>query len=107
MKEMVGGIEVAIERLLPGSDSRRKWINNPRAQRLPMKFVFTVKPNDNDPLNLFIGLSQGCVHKVPCSFETLHHTEHHRTSSQHITKAEIVLLHLRPAELMLTDLYTS
>ena len=42
----VHGIEVAIERLCPGTDSRRRWLNIPGAQRLPMKFVFTVKPND-------------------------------------------------------------
>ena len=42
----VKGIEVAIERLLPGSESRKKWVNAPRVQRLPMKFVFTVKPCD-------------------------------------------------------------
>ena len=50
MKEM-GGIEVAIERLLPGSDTRRKWINNPTAQRLPMKLVFTIKPNEKAVLS--------------------------------------------------------
>ncbi|CAE7229830.1 RE1, partial [Symbiodinium sp. CCMP2456] len=42
----VKGVEVAIERLLPGSDARKKWVNAPGVQRLPMKFVFTVKPND-------------------------------------------------------------
>ncbi|OLQ15713.1 putative transposon protein [Symbiodinium microadriaticum] len=39
-------IEVAIERLSPGSEERRKWLNRPGVQRLPTKFVFTVKPND-------------------------------------------------------------
>ena len=42
----VRGIEVAIERLGPGTEARRRWLNIPGAQRLPMKFVFTVKPND-------------------------------------------------------------
>ena len=46
MKE-VQGISVAIEKLIPGTESRRRWLNNPRAQRLPMKFVFTIKPNEN------------------------------------------------------------
>ena len=41
----VKGVEVAIERLLPGTEERERWFNTPRAQRLPMKFVFTVKPN--------------------------------------------------------------
>ncbi|CAE7944022.1 GIP [Symbiodinium sp. KB8] len=39
-------IEVAIDRLLPGSDNRRRWLRYPGVQRLPTKFVFTVKPND-------------------------------------------------------------
>ena len=42
----VKGVEVAIERLTPGTEARRKWLGNPRVQKLPMKFVFTVKPND-------------------------------------------------------------
>eukprot|EP00439_Symbiodinium_sp_Y106_P028648 s3111_g3.t1 len=46
MKE-VKGIGVAIEKLIPGSATRRRWLNNPRAQRLPMKFVFTIKPTEN------------------------------------------------------------
>eukprot|EP00439_Symbiodinium_sp_Y106_P026580 s3624_g3.t1 len=49
----VKGVEVAIDRLLPGTESRRRWFNNPKAQRLPMKFVFTIKPSgyvvENDP----------------------------------------------------------
>ncbi|CAE7947469.1 unnamed protein product [Symbiodinium sp. KB8] len=45
VKEMQG-IEVAIERLCPGTESRRRWLNLPGAQKLPMKFVFTIKPND-------------------------------------------------------------
>ncbi|CAE7447550.1 unnamed protein product [Symbiodinium sp. KB8] len=39
-------IEVAIERLTPGSEARKRWLNRPGAQRLPTKFVFTVKLND-------------------------------------------------------------
>ncbi|OLQ05641.1 Retrovirus-related Pol polyprotein from transposon TNT 1-94 [Symbiodinium microadriaticum] len=42
----VKGVEVAIEKLAPGTEARRKWLGNPRVQKLPMKFVFTVKPND-------------------------------------------------------------
>ncbi|CAE7843057.1 unnamed protein product, partial [Symbiodinium sp. KB8] len=43
-------IEVAIERLSPGTEARKRWLNSPGAQRLPTKFVFTVKPNDQaDP----------------------------------------------------------
>ncbi|CAE7771761.1 ycf43 [Symbiodinium sp. CCMP2456] len=45
LKELAG-IEGAIERLPPGSEARRRWLGNPKIQRLPMKFVFTVKPND-------------------------------------------------------------
>ncbi|CAE6966013.1 RE1 [Symbiodinium sp. CCMP2592] len=47
----VQGVSVAIERLSPGSPSRRRWLNLPKAQRLPMKFVFTVKPNDGAKLD--------------------------------------------------------
>ena len=50
VKEMQG-IEVAIERLCPGTESRRRWLNLPGAHRLPMKFVFTIKPNDGAKLN--------------------------------------------------------
>ena len=42
----IQGIEVAIKRLTPGSEARAEWLNKPGIQRLPMKFVFTVKPND-------------------------------------------------------------
>ena len=41
----VKGVEVAIQRLLPGTEIRQRWFNAPHAQRLPMKFVYTVKPN--------------------------------------------------------------
>ncbi|CAE7388014.1 RE2 [Symbiodinium sp. CCMP2456] len=49
-KEMAG-VELAIQRLLPGTEERRTWLNKPRVQRLPMKFVFTVKPNDQAVLS--------------------------------------------------------
>ncbi|CAE7231831.1 TY5A, partial [Symbiodinium sp. CCMP2456] len=45
LKELAG-IEGAVEKLPPGSDARRRWLGKPNIQRLPMKFVFTVKPND-------------------------------------------------------------
>ncbi|CAE7767389.1 ycf43, partial [Symbiodinium sp. CCMP2456] len=45
MKELAG-IESAIEKLPPGTEARRRWLSTPGVQRLPMKFVFTVKPND-------------------------------------------------------------
>ena len=47
----VKGIEVAIEKLAPGTEARRRWLSNPRVQKLPMKFVFTVKPNDKARLD--------------------------------------------------------
>ncbi|OLP87747.1 Retrovirus-related Pol polyprotein from transposon TNT 1-94 [Symbiodinium microadriaticum] len=48
-KEMKS-IEVAIDRLPPGSDKRRHWLNLPGVQKLPTKFAFTIKPNDKaDP----------------------------------------------------------
>ena len=34
MVKEVRGIEVAIERLAPGSEARRRWLNFPRVQRL-------------------------------------------------------------------------
>ncbi|CAE7226300.1 GIP, partial [Symbiodinium sp. CCMP2456] len=43
-KEM-NSVEVAIQRLRVGTEERRSWLRDPRAQRLPMKLVFTVKPN--------------------------------------------------------------
>ncbi|CAE7211830.1 RXLR161 [Symbiodinium sp. CCMP2456] len=49
-KEMAG-VELATQRLLPGTEERRTWLNKPRVQRLPMKFVFTVKPNDQAVLS--------------------------------------------------------
>ncbi|CAE7210219.1 GIP [Symbiodinium sp. CCMP2592] len=44
LKEM-SSVEVAIQRLRVGTEERRQWLTDPRAQRLPMKLVFTVKPN--------------------------------------------------------------
>ncbi|CAE7562101.1 ycf43, partial [Symbiodinium sp. CCMP2456] len=46
----VAGIEGAIEKLHPGTEARKKWLNTPGVQRLPTKFVFTVKPNDKADL---------------------------------------------------------
>ncbi|CAE7831413.1 RE1 [Symbiodinium sp. CCMP2592] len=46
IEKEVKGLEIGIQRLHPGTDSRREWLNTPGVQRLPMKFVFTVKPND-------------------------------------------------------------
>ena len=49
MKELKG-VEEAIVKLTPGSESRQQWLRTPGVQRLPTKFVFTVKPNDKaDP----------------------------------------------------------
>ena len=45
IEKEVKGIEVAIQRLLPGTETRQKWFNTPHAQRLPTKLVYTVKPN--------------------------------------------------------------
>ena len=42
----IAGIESAIVRLVPGSAERAQWFNKAGVQRLPMKFVFTLKPND-------------------------------------------------------------
>ncbi|CAE7537201.1 GIP [Symbiodinium sp. KB8] len=49
MKE-IKGVEEAIVKLTPGSELRQQWLKAPGLQRLPTKFVFTVKPNDKaDP----------------------------------------------------------
>ncbi|CAE7245980.1 unnamed protein product [Symbiodinium sp. CCMP2456] len=48
-KEM-NTVEVAISRLQVGTPERREWLQNPRAQRLPTKMVFTVKPNSKAEL---------------------------------------------------------
>ena len=39
----IKGIEAAIVRLHAGTDERRQWLSKEGAQKLPMKFVFTVK----------------------------------------------------------------
>ena len=44
MKELQS-IECTIVKLYPGSEERRMWFNKCGVQRLPMKFVFTIKPN--------------------------------------------------------------
>ena len=44
MKELQG-IECAIVKLRPGSEERQQWFSKKGVQRLPTKFVFTVKPN--------------------------------------------------------------
>ena len=38
-------VEVAIARLRVGTQERERWLRNPKAQKLPTKLVFTVKPN--------------------------------------------------------------
>ncbi|CAE7443424.1 unnamed protein product, partial [Symbiodinium sp. CCMP2456] len=48
-KEM-NTVEVAISRLQVGTPERREWLQNPRAQRLPTKMVFTIKPNSKAEL---------------------------------------------------------
>ena len=50
MKELQS-IECAIVKLKPGSDERRMWFNKRGVQRLPMKFVFTIKPNGDAELS--------------------------------------------------------
>ena len=50
LKEMKG-IESAIVKLVPGSEERAQWFNKAGVQRLPMKFVFTLKPNDKATQN--------------------------------------------------------
>ncbi|CAE7275253.1 unnamed protein product [Symbiodinium sp. CCMP2592] len=47
IEKEVKNVEVAILRLLPGTSERATWIRKPRVQRLPAKFVFTVKPGDS------------------------------------------------------------
>ncbi|OLP77777.1 Copia protein [Symbiodinium microadriaticum] len=46
IRKEVGGVEIAIQRLLPDTAERSAWLSKPGIQRLPTKFVFTVKPND-------------------------------------------------------------
>ena len=51
IRKEVAGVEVAIQRLLPGSQERVSWLQRPGIQRLPTKFVFTLKPNDKAVLS--------------------------------------------------------
>ena len=51
IRKEVSGIEVAIQRLLPDTPERGAWLSTPGIQRLPTKFVFTVKPNDKAVLS--------------------------------------------------------
>ena len=44
VKELAA-VEVAIKRLQVGTQERREWLQHPRAQKLPTKLVFTIKPN--------------------------------------------------------------
>ncbi|CAE7622475.1 unnamed protein product [Symbiodinium sp. CCMP2592] len=57
IEKEVKNVEVAILRLLPGTPERAMWIKRPKAQRLPAKLVFTVKPGDSpneaDPTTWF------------------------------------------------------
>ncbi|CAE7189850.1 unnamed protein product, partial [Symbiodinium sp. CCMP2456] len=50
VKEM-NTVEVAIARLQVGTPERREWLQHPRAQRLPTKMVFTIKPNPKAELS--------------------------------------------------------
>ena len=45
-REELKSIEVAIDRLQPGSDKKKQRLSLPGVQRLPTKFVFTVQQND-------------------------------------------------------------
>ncbi|CAE7365496.1 unnamed protein product [Symbiodinium microadriaticum] len=47
----VKGIEEAITKLHQGSELPQQWVTTPGVQRLPTKFVFTVKPNDKADLS--------------------------------------------------------
>ena len=57
IQKEVKGVEHAIERLRTGTTSRASWLQRQGVQRLPTKFVYTVKPNDkadpNDPSTWF------------------------------------------------------
>ena len=57
IKKEVDGIMVAVEKLLPNTPTRTAWLQRRGVQKLPTKFVFTVKPNDkadiNDPATWF------------------------------------------------------
>ena len=47
IRKEVDGVSVAIKRLLPGSSEKSEWLRRPGAQRLPTKFVYTIKPGDD------------------------------------------------------------
>ena len=51
IRKEVNGVEIAIQRLLPDTAERSAWLSKPGIQRLPTKFVFTVKPNDKAVLS--------------------------------------------------------
>ncbi|CAE7305023.1 unnamed protein product [Symbiodinium microadriaticum] len=45
IRKEIKNIEVAIIRLQRGDPAREDWLSKPAVQRLPAKFVFTIKPN--------------------------------------------------------------
>ena len=47
IRKEVDGVSVAICRLLPVSDTKAEWLHRKGAQRLPTKFVFTIRPGDS------------------------------------------------------------
>ncbi|CAE7364368.1 unnamed protein product, partial [Symbiodinium microadriaticum] len=46
IEKEVNGIMVAVQRLLPGTNECKEWLQRPNAQKLPTKMVFTVKPGE-------------------------------------------------------------
>ena len=57
IRKEVKSVSVAIQRLMVGTPEREHWFRKPGVQRLPTKFVFTVKPRDDavasDPTTWF------------------------------------------------------
>ena len=57
IRKEVNSVSVAIQKLLVGTEERNRWFARPGAQRLPAKFVFTIKPRDDavttDPTTWF------------------------------------------------------
>ncbi|CAE7390987.1 unnamed protein product [Symbiodinium natans] len=51
IQKEVKSVEHAIERLRRGTAARAGWLQRKGVQRLPTKFVYTVKPNDKADLN--------------------------------------------------------
>ncbi|CAE7210799.1 GIP [Symbiodinium sp. CCMP2592] len=47
IQKELDGVSVAIKKLLPNTEERVKWMRRPGAQKLPAKFVYTVKPAEN------------------------------------------------------------